>query len=158
MAAHIHQLSCSPGGVPKRPIDGGRLHAGGLADDWQSNRKYHGGPDRAVCLYAMERIAELQGEGHPIAPGSVGENITTQGLDWETIVPGVRLRLGETAVLEIVSYTEPCSTIRASFRDGKFTRIAQKLHPGWSRVYARVLEEGDVTVGDAIEVLSDGVS
>jgi MOSC domain-containing protein YiiM len=42
----------------------------------------------------------------------------------------------------------PCKTIKASFIDGKFIRIAQKLHPGWSRVYARVLSEGQIHFGD----------
>jgi MOSC domain-containing protein YiiM len=51
-----------------------------------------------------------------------------------------------------VSFTNPCKTIKASFIDGKFIRIAQKLHPGWSRVYARVLSEGQIHFGDPVEV------
>ena len=42
----------------------------------------HGGPYRAVCLYAIEAIERLQAEGHPVEPGSVGDNLTTSGIEW----------------------------------------------------------------------------
>jgi MOSC domain-containing protein YiiM len=151
--ARIHQLSRSRGGVPKRPVADVLVHWGGLDTDWQKNRRHHGGPDRAVCLYALERIEALRAEGHPIMPGSVGENVTTVGLDWTRIVPGVRLRLGTTCVLEITSFTVPCRTIRHAFADGRSERIGEDQHPGWSRVYARVLAEGTVHTGDVIHLL-----
>jgi MOSC domain-containing protein YiiM len=112
----------------------------------------HGGPDRAVCLYSLERIRSLQAEGHPIDVGTAGENVTVEGVDWDLVVPGAQLRLGDRVLLEIVSFTNPCKTIKASFIDGEFIRIAHKLHPGWSRVYARVLSEGQIHFGDPIEV------
>ncbi len=154
MPALIHQLSRSPGGVPKLSVPDVMIRFAGLEGDWQSNRKHHGGPDRAVCLFASEIIDELRREGHPISAGSVGENVTTVGLDWSLMVPGVRLQLGASAVLEVVSYTVPCRTIRGAFADGEFTRISQSVNPGSARVYARVLNEGDVRVGDAIVVLT----
>jgi MOSC domain-containing protein YiiM len=105
-----------------------------------------------VCLYSLERIHSLQAEGHPIDVGTAGENVTVEGIDWDLVVPGAQLRLGDHVRLEIASFTNPCKTIRASFIDGKFTRVAQKLHPGWSRVYARVLSEGEIHFGDPVEV------
>ncbi|HEX9084961.1 MAG TPA: MOSC domain-containing protein [Gemmatimonadaceae bacterium] len=114
--------------------------------------RHHGGPDRAVCVYSLERIRLLQAEGHPIDIGTAGENVTLAGISWDLVVPGAQLRLGEHVVLEIVSFTNPCKTIKASFIDGKFIRIAQKLHPGWSRVYARVLSEGQIHSGDPVAV------
>jgi MOSC domain-containing protein YiiM len=60
--------------------------------------------------------------------------------------------VGETVQLEIVSYTAPCKHNARWFLDGNFTRISQKKHPGWSRVYARVLAEGPVRVGDAVHI------
>lgn len=142
MSGHIHQLSRSPGGVPKRAVETVMLLTTGLEGDWQHNRKYHGGPDRALCLFPQELIEQLNAEGHPIVAGSVGENVTTRGIDWTLMVPGARLALGDTAVIEVLSYTAPCRTIRAAFADEDFTRISQKLHHGQSRVYARVLAEG----------------
>jgi MOSC domain-containing protein YiiM len=124
----------------------------GLENDTQDDKKHHGGPDRAVCLYSLERIRSLQTEGHPIDIGTVGENITIEGIDWDRIIPGVTIKIGDQILLEVASFTNPCKTIRASFIDGEFIRIAQKLHPGWSRVYARVLGEGQIRFGDRVEV------
>jgi MOSC domain-containing protein YiiM len=126
----------------------------GLENDAQNDKKNHGGPERAVCLYSLERIRSLQIEGHPIDIGTAGENITFEGIDWDQVVPGVTIRIGDQVLLEVVSFTNPCKTIRASFIAGEFIRIAQKLHPGWSRVYARVLREGQIRFGDSIEVRS----
>lgn len=138
--------------MPKLAVDEVMLLTSGLEHDWQRNRKHHGGPDRAVCLFPHELIEQLNVEGHPITAGSVGENITTAAIDWRLMVPGAQLELGETAVIEIVSYTAPCRTIRASFADEDFTRISQKLHPGNSRVYARVLAEGMIRRNDPIRI------
>ena len=125
----------------------------GLEGDWQRNRKHHGGPLRAVCLFPLEHIEALRAEGHPIHPGDVGENVVTEGLDWARMVPGARLQLGDACRLEITSYTEPCRTIRHAFVGGDSQRIAQETHPGWSRVYARVLQPGHVRTGDPITLL-----
>jgi MOSC domain-containing protein YiiM len=124
----------------------------GLEKDAQDDKIHHGGTERAVCLYSLERIRSLQTEGHPIDIGTAGENVTVEGIDWERIVPGVRVKIGDEVLLEVASFTNPCKTIRASFIAGEFIRIAQKLHPGWSRVYARVLREGQIRFGDPVEV------
>ena len=153
MTPTIHSLQVSSGGVPKLAVAEGRVTVAGLTGDWQKNRKYHGGPDRALCLYAIERIEALAAEGHAVAPGSLGENVTVAGLDWEEVVPGVRLRLGAEVVVEIASFTKPCRTIAGSFADGRPVRVSQRHHPGWSRVYARVLREGVVRPGEPIAVV-----
>jgi MOSC domain-containing protein YiiM len=125
----------------------------GLLGDTQDDKKNHGGPERAVCVYSLERIQALQQEGHPIDVGTAGENVTVEGIDWDRVVPGVRIKLGDEVVLEVASFTSPCKTIKGSFMDGEFVRISQKLHPGWSRVYARVLTEGEIHFGDHVEVI-----
>jgi MOSC domain-containing protein YiiM len=148
----VAAINISGGGVPKRRISGAQVSRSGLDNDTQDDKKHHGGPERAVCLYSLERIRSLQTEGHPIDIGTAGENVTVEGIDWDQIVPGVTLGIGDEVLLEIVSFTNPCKTIRASFIAGEFVRIAQKLHPGWSRVYARVLREGQVRFGDPVQV------
>jgi MOSC domain-containing protein YiiM len=154
MSGRIFQLNASSGGVPKRAIQEGQVNELGLVGDSHSFPDIHGGPERALCLFSLERILELQAEGHPIFPGAVGENVTVSGLDWEKLNPGVRLKLGDEVLAEITSYTSPCNTIPASFIDGKFQRISQKLYPGWSRLYARVLKSGKLTVGQRVELLN----
>lgn len=149
---HLHQISVSDGGVPKRPVFEARITAQGLAGDRQRNVKVHGGPDRAVCLYSLDVIERLQDEGHSIEPGFSGENLTLAGLDWELVQPGVRLTVGPEVELEVTSYTVPCSHNARWFHDGDYQRISQKKHPGWSRVYAKVLKEGVVRPGDQVGV------
>lgn len=149
---HIFQINLSNGGLPKLAVREAEVHELGLVGDKQRNLKHHGGPERAVCLYSLERILALQAEGHPIYPGAVGENITLAGVDWDQVRPGARLRLGEQVVLEVTRYTEPCSNIRESFKDEYFNRIHQERFPGWSRVYTRVAHGGRIRVGDAVRV------
>jgi MOSC domain-containing protein YiiM len=138
------------GGVPKLAVASAEITYAGLVGDAQQDRRHHGGPLRAVSLYASERIAALRAEGHPISAGSTGENLTVTGLDWALVRPGDRLLIGEWVELELTSFATPCATISASFHDGVFTRIAEKLHPGWSRLYARVLSEGVIERGDRV--------
>lgn len=154
MNARIHQLNIAPhGGVPKMPIDAAVLTRVGIIGDAQAHPQFHGGAERAVCLYALAHIEALQREGHPIYPGSVGENLTIAGLDWNVMQPGVRLTIGDKVVVEISSYTVPCRTIAGSFLAGEYKLIAQTTHPGESRVYARVLRGGRLAVGQEIRVL-----
>jgi MOSC domain-containing protein YiiM len=148
--ARVFQLNVSPGGVPKRAVARAALSPLGLEGDAVRNPDVHGGPDRALCLYALERILALQEEGHPVFPGALGENVTTVGLDFEGLAPGDRLALGPEALVEVVSYTAPCRTIAGSFHDRAYGRVSQKAHPGWSRVYARVLAAGTLEPGQAI--------
>jgi MOSC domain-containing protein YiiM len=152
----IHQISVSAGGVPKQAVAAAEVTPLGLTGDRQHNTWVHGGSRRAVCLYSLDVIACLRAEGHPIALGSTGENVTVSGLDWTRVQPGVRLRLGAEVLLEITDFTVPCSTIKDSFADGNAFRIAQQRAPGQSRVYARVLSPGRIQVGDGVELVGGG--
>lgn len=149
----IVQVSVSPGGVPKRAVPEARVGWLGLEGDAHRDEKHHGGPERAVCLFSLEQIQALQEEGHAVVPGALGENVTVEGLDWSLVAPGARVRLGPDALLEVTRYTSPCFNIRVAFRDGDFARVSQKRHPGWSRVYARVLEEGVIRPGDDVALV-----
>jgi MOSC domain-containing protein YiiM len=148
----LASINLSNGGVPKSRVNDAKVSRLGLRKDAQNDTRHHGGPERAVCVYSLEKIRALQAEGHPIDVGTVGENVTVEGIDWDLVVPGTRIRLGEEVLLEVADYTDPCKRIRESFIDGRFVRISQKLHPGWSRVYARVLSEGEIHSGDPVEV------
>ena len=148
--ASIMQINISAGGVPKEAIAEAIIGSLGVKGDRQSDTEHHGGPERALCLFSAERIKALQDEGHPILPGTVGENLTVTGLEWDDVVPGRRLRLGENVIIEITRYAQPCSHIRASFHDADSNRINQRTNPGWSRVYARVVTSGTIHPGDVV--------
>jgi MOSC domain-containing protein YiiM len=153
----VVQLSVSNGGVPKAAVPAARITEDGVEGDAQRNTEIHGGPERAVCLFSMERIRDLQAEGHAVVPGALGENVTIEGIDWDTVLPKSRILLGEDVALEVTRYTSPCINVKSSFHGGDFSRISQKRHAGWSRVYARVLVPGTVRAGDAVRVLPPGV-
>jgi MOSC domain-containing protein YiiM len=162
--ARVSQINVSRGGVPKRPVPSARIARDGVEGDRQDDLRYHGGPERAVSVWSLEVIEALRAEGHPVAPGGAGENLTLTGLDWHAVRPGARLLIGaagggtdpvESAVgcaveLEVTSFAAPCNTIRANFIGGAYDRISDKSHPGSSRVYCRVLREGQVRPGDAV--------
>ena len=86
--------------------------------------------------------------------GTLGENVTVEGLDWAAIAPGARLQLADEVLLEITRYTTPCVNIRAAFVGGDFARVSQKRHPGFSRVYARVVREGIIRTGDPVRLVT----
>jgi MOSC domain-containing protein YiiM len=142
-------INISKGGVPKRPLKSCLISEKGLAGDRQRDLEYHGGPMRAVCVYSQELIDSLRAEGHPISAGTIGENFTVSGVPWSEMIPGAQFDVGEVRI-ELTDYAAPCNNIAASFRDRRTGRVSQKAHPGWSRLYARVLKEGTVRIGDSV--------
>ncbi len=145
----IVSLHRSNGGVPKLTVESARVTVNGMEADRQRNLKHHGGPDRALCLYSADLVDALRAEGHPVGPGTMGENVLVRGLSWEGMIPGTRLRLG-TVNVELTAFAHPCRNIAGSFRGGRIERVSVKTHPGWSRVYARVLIEGLLSAEDPV--------
>jgi MOSC domain-containing protein YiiM len=154
----IVQVSLSRGGAPKLPVDVARVTSEGIVGDLHVDTQNHGGPLRALCLFTLEEIERLAGEGHPIFPGAAGENVTLSGIALESLTPGTRLALGDAVLIEVTQYTTPCKGIAEAFSDKDFTRISQKLHPGESRVYAKVLQAGELRAGDIARVVAAGAT
>ena len=151
-AGTIVSLHRSNGGVPKLEVASARVTIDGMEGDRQRNLKHHGGPDRALCLYSADLIDALRAEGHPVAPGTLGENVLVRGLPWDRMRPGVRLRLGEVEI-ELTAFAHPCRNIAGSFRRAEIDRVSVKRYPGWSRVYARILRPGVLSPNDAVMIL-----
>ena len=143
----VHQVSVSGGGVPKVPVDGGYVGKLGLVDDHHT-QSFHGGTDKALCLFSLEVIEIMAREGHSIVPGAAGENVTVRGVDWTRVSPGTRWLIGDEVQIEITHYTTPCKKNSRWFSGGDIARMAQQRHPGQSRVYARVLRDGPIEPGD----------
>ena len=150
----IFQINVSNGGVPKLPIHEAHVATRGITKDRQANLRHHGSPDQALCLFSVERLAVLAAEGHHISPGAAGENLTIMGVDWDLVVPGRQILLGSEVLIEVTAYTVPCRTIARCFKGGDYSRMSQDDHPGFSRVYARVLTEGTIRTGDPV-ILAD---
>jgi MOSC domain-containing protein YiiM len=83
----------------------------------------------------------------------MGENLTLAGIDWDQVGPGARLRLGADVLVEATRYTTPCDALYPFFTGQHIARVSQKVNPGWSRVYVRVLQTGLVRIGDRVELV-----
>jgi hypothetical protein len=107
----------------------------------------HGGRN-APSASTPPNDRRLRAEGHPIAPGTTGEisprASTGTGEGRRPPSPGADV------LLEVTRPTSPCTNIAGSFAKGDFVRISEKVNPGWSRVYARVITGGTVRPGDTI--------
>lgn len=148
----VTHLARGHGGVPKQAEASVEIDASGVVGDRQAERRHHGRPWQALCLWSADIIDALVAQGHPIRPGAAGENITVSGLDWPSVRPGVRLRLGPDVICEISSFSTPCQKNAQWFSDGDFRRIDESRGP-LSRMYASVLASGTLHVGDAVTLL-----
>ena len=149
-------LFTSAGGVPKLPVDAVSVGPRGLEGDLQLERRQHGRPCQAVCLWSAEVVERLAGEGHPIAPGRAGENVSVRGLDWAAVRTGTRLALGDSLLLEVSLPALPCAKNARWFLDGDFGRMGHVREPGISRMYASVVEVGPLARGDAVRLEPPG--
>ena len=138
------------GGVPKYSMDSVKLTTNGVEGDKQ-RYKNHGGTERAVVLYSLDKILELQKAGHKIYPGSTGENITIKGLDWDNLQDGDQLEIGNV-VIQLTFPAPPCGTIAESFIDSNINQMSHDINPGWARWCASVVNEGNISVGDIVRL------
>lgn len=143
----VDSVNVSDGGVPKRPVDSVRVQPGGVGGDRQADRKHHGRPFQAVCLWSSEAIAELAAQGHALFPGAAGENLTLSGVDWPRLRPGTRMQAG-TALIELSYPATPCRKQARWFQDGDISRLSHPEHPEWARWYAWVRQPGRIRAGD----------
>jgi MOSC domain-containing protein YiiM len=163
-AGRIVQISVSRGGVPKRPIAVGRVQVTGIEGDSWAHPEIHGGPRQAVLLIAEEVLEGLRKQGFPVFPGALGENLTTRDLDPRHWRAGQIWRAG-SARLEMTKVRTPCSAIEVyGVAIGKriydaMVKAGNPDSPLWahSGMYARVLSEGAVRVGDLMELESETV-
>ncbi len=149
----VASINISPGGVPKLPVDEVWVGKLGLAGDGHTEPvPDHGGPDKAVSIYSLESIARVAADGHQAFPGAYGENLTLSGIELGDLAAGDRLRIGDRGLtIEIVEHAQPCQTIGHWFVDRRIARISGKTNPADARWYARVLTEGPMRTGDAVE-------
>jgi MOSC domain-containing protein YiiM len=148
-------------GIDKRPVDhpvlvtapGPKGTGGsGLAGDTVCDLRHHGGDDQAVYAVAREDLDEWERElGRPLANGSFGENLTTEGLDVSDALIGERWQVGAGLVLEVTGGRIPCRTFQGHLGErGWVKRFTQK---GATGAYLRVIVPGEIRAGDAIRVV-----
>lgn len=150
------QVNTSPGGVPKRPVRQAAIRASGVEGDKQADRRYHGGPLQAICLFDVETLETLASEGYPVVAGSLGENFTTRGLDYKAVRLGDVYRVGDETTIQVTKPRAPCTTIQV-YGEGIIKRLwGPKVPWGESGFYARVVTEGVVRPGDVVSLEREG--
>lgn len=145
-------------GIHKQPVQGPvAVNKLGLAGDEQADLTVHGGLDKAVYAYpsehyafwAAQRLAVFKRD-EPLPPGSMGENLTMEGLLEEDVWIGDRLHIGST-ILEVTQPRQPCFKFNAKMG---FSHAAKMmLQAGNSGFYLRVVQTGELCAGDAITLV-----
>lgn len=124
----------------------------GVEGDEQYDTEVHGGPEMALLAYSVGHYPEWRAalDLPAIGPGGFGENLCVSGLDERTVCIGDVWRVGE-ARLQVSQPRGPCANISRRWDRADFMkRVTDTARTGW---YLRVLDEGRVTAGDAIERL-----
>ena len=142
--------------ILKAPIEGRTvLRQTGLEGDEQADRRFHGGPEKAVYLYSSEHYAFWQRalRSAPLPPGTLGENLTIggfeRGLEAELHVGDV-LRVGDARV-QLTTPRQPCWKLETRMGLPGFAKSF--LESGRIGMYARVVAEGLVGAGDPVDVV-----
>lgn len=129
------------GGIPKHAVESAVVQELGLVGDGH-RFKFHGGAHRAVCLFAVEDYATLRADGVACdEPGTFGENVLTEGLDYAQLRPGDELAIGDELVIAIHDVREPCGTLR------KLDKRFPDLMLGRSGFVCSVVRGGTVRAG-----------
>lgn len=134
----------------------GDAHAGETVQHLSRVRRDPTQPNlRQVHLLHAELHDELAATGFVVAPGDMGENVTTRGVDLLALPTGTRLRLGTSAVVEVTGLRNPCLQLDR-FSDGLLAAVLDRDADGAlvrkAGVMAVVLTGGDVRPGDTVEV------
>jgi MOSC domain-containing protein YiiM len=110
---------------------------------------------RQVHLMHEELFDELRANGFDVRPGTIGENVTTRGIDLLSLPTGARLRLGAGAVIEVTGLRNPCKDIDA-FQRGLTAAVLGRDSEGRlirkAGIMAVVIKGGVVKSGDPIAV------
>lgn len=128
------------------------VHDDHTEEDEQSNKKLHGGPEKVLHQFSPDHYATLQKcfpDGQ-FQPGSMGENISVQGMEDSTVYIGDVWKFGDV-VLQVSAPRAPCSKISQRFGIPNLDRfVGERGITGW---YYRVLETGIIQVGDSVELI-----
>lgn len=141
-------------GIDKHPV-AGRLWLGpeGLGGDEQADRRFHGGPEKALHHYAQDHypawLATLGERAVLRAPGAFGENLSTTGMTESDVCVGDVYRAGET-LIQVSQARQPCWKLDHRFgRKGMAAQVQASGMTGW---YYRVLQTGWLAPGDTLSL------
>ncbi|MEX0315711.1 MAG: MOSC domain-containing protein [Allomuricauda sp.] len=142
-------------GIFKRPVNGPiTLEIEGVSNDNVSDRKVHGGIYKSCYLFSADQYPYWKKE-YPNLDwewGMFGENLTVEGLDETQLRIGNVYKLG-TALVQITQPREPCFKLGIRFSDQSI--LKKFIDHGFPGTYVKVLEVGQVKVGDVLELTEE---
>ena len=154
-SVHTGEWTGSEGktGIDKRAVEGPVIFANEeVTGDVIVDRNHHGGFDQAVYAYSREDADWWQKQlGITIDNGRFGENLTTSVIDVNQALVGERWKIGST-ILEVSQPRIPCRVFAGFWQ--RPTLIKEFMESGKPGTYLRIIQEGQINAGDAIEILS----
>ncbi|MBC8523163.1 MAG: MOSC domain-containing protein [Phycisphaerales bacterium] len=145
--AIVLSVNVSTGGIPKIPVEKCCVTVDGLAGDGRDHDK-HVCSDRAVSLIDREVLDQLSKEGYEVCPGAVGENLTVEELDVQSLSPGDMLTFSGGLVIELVESRRPCFVLDPLGEELKKDIV------GRCGYLAKVIVENEISPGETITVSS----
>lgn len=134
-------------GICKETTQVAFLSVDGFKGDDVADKKHHGGPDRAVCMYPHEHYAQWNDEFECVLPpAAFGENITASGMTEAEICIGDIFTLGD-AIIQVTQGRIPCNTIDQRLG---YPMMKNMIQTGFTGYLCRVLKEGMVRSDDQI--------
>ncbi|MFC1829663.1 MOSC domain-containing protein [Thermodesulfobacteriota bacterium] len=130
-------------GTRKKPVDRAKL----LTDHGLEGDAHAGEWHRQVSFLASESIGSVREQGLDVTFGDFAENIATSGIDWKNLSVGTRVKLGETAEVEISQVGKECHNKCAIYYQAGNCIMPKE------GVFARVLRGGMIRCGDTVELL-----
>jgi MOSC domain-containing protein YiiM len=154
-SGNVHRIVT---GIHKQPAAGPVIVKNlGLAGDEQADLTVHGGLDKAVYAYPSEHYdfwaaqrRSVFKRDDPLPPGSMGENLTIEGLLENQVWVGDRIQIGST-LLEVTEPRSPCYKFAAKM--GFSHAVKMMVQSGSTGFYLRVIQEGVLEAGDAIALI-----
>ncbi|USG66459.1 MOSC domain-containing protein [Brevibacillus ruminantium] len=122
-----------------------------LEGDGQADLVYHGGPDKAVCVYPHEHYAYWEERlNRKLMPAAFGENVTTAGLLEDEVCIGDVYQLGE-AIVQVTQPRQPCHKLAKKHDVPQLALWVQET--GYTGYYFRVLQEGHVSPDSTLSLI-----
>ena len=161
LKSKIYQINVKPKtqdgiGLPKESVSKGIISFDGIEKDFNNYRKLKkkNTLDMAIMILSMDVINQLNFEGWPIMPGDLGENLTLDNVNYNSLKPGNKYKIGNVE-LQISFICAPCKKLEnlnyvGLSKIGSFTKIL-KNRRGW---YCKVLKEGRIKKGEYFEKLN----
>ncbi|NHC38929.1 MOSC domain-containing protein [Bacillus sp. MM2020_1] len=137
--------------IGKSSVQAVELKKSGIVGDDVANHMFHGGPDRAVCLYPFEHYTYWEEifQKKLILP-AFGENITATGMMEEQVCIGDIYKIGDT-ILQVTQGRVPCVTISKFNQENQLLKkVVETTLTGY---FFRVLEEGTIMFDSEITLM-----